>query len=91
VLTLVLSQSTDEKVAIKSCDKGKLAISEKQKQRIVEYLTARETCNSKDLADLLGVTPARVRVLLSQLVEGGVIVSEGANRNRAYRLRSIGA
>jgi predicted HTH transcriptional regulator len=90
ILSLVLSQSNSGKLAIKSSDKEKLAISDKQKQQIVEYLTAHEVCKSKELADLFGVTGARVRVLLSQLVEDGIIVADGANRNRTYRLNSQG-
>ncbi|GHV06097.1 transcriptional regulator [Clostridia bacterium] len=86
VLSLVLSQSASKKVAIKSSDKEKLAISDKQKQQIVEYLTRHEVCKAAELADLFGVTGARVRVLLSQLVEDGIVLSEGGNRNRTYRL-----
>jgi predicted HTH transcriptional regulator len=86
VLSLVLSQSASKKLAIKSSDKEKLAISDKQKQQIVEYLATHDICKAAELADLFGVTGARVRVLLSQLVEDGIVLSEGGNRNRTYRL-----
>jgi DNA-binding IclR family transcriptional regulator len=43
---------------------------------------------ASELSGLLGVTPARVRALLSQLVESDIVVAEGGNRNRTYRLKS---
>jgi predicted HTH transcriptional regulator len=84
ILSLVLSQQENKKVAIKN---GELAISNVQKQIIVDYLTSHKMCTTKELADLFDVTQARVRVLLSQLVESGIVVTEGANRNRIYRLK----
>ena len=40
-----------------------------------------------EFASLLGVTGARVRVLMSQLTAAGVVVVDGANCNRTYRLK----
>jgi predicted HTH transcriptional regulator len=87
ILSLVLSQANNKKVAIKSCDKEKVAISDVKKQEIIDYLTANQVAKASKLAELLGVTPARVRVLLSQLVEAGIVIAEGGNRNRTYRLK----
>jgi predicted HTH transcriptional regulator len=85
ILSLTLSQHKGKKVAIKSNER---AISDEQKQIIVEYLTNHTMCKTKDLADLFGVSQARVRVLLSQLIESGIVATEGANRNRTYWLKS---
>jgi predicted HTH transcriptional regulator len=87
ILSLVLSQAKNKKVAIKSSDKEKLAISDAQKQKIIEYLTDNKVCKTKTISELLGVTQARVRVLLSQLIADGYLVSEGENKNRTYRLK----
>jgi predicted HTH transcriptional regulator len=86
-LSLPLSQAKSKNVAINNCDKQKLAISDKQKQEIVGYLTSYKICKASELAELLGVTSARVRVLLSHLIDAGIVISEGANRNRIYQLK----
>ena len=88
ILSLVLSQAKNKKVAIKSSDKEKLAISDTQKQKIIDFITDNKVCKTKALSELLGVTQARVRVLLSQLIADGYVVSEGENKNRTYRLKS---
>ena len=44
-------------------------------------------CKTRDLVSLLGVTGARVRVLMSQLTADGIVKVDGANRNRTYRLK----
>ena len=87
VLSLVLSQFNDRKVAINGSDNGKVAISYIQKQKIIDYLTENGVCRASELSDLLGVTQARVRVLLSQLTVDGTVIANGANRNRTYRLK----
>ena len=88
ILSLVLSQAKNKKVAIKNSDKEKLAISDAQKQKIINYLTDNKVCKTKTLSELLGVTQARIRVLLSQLIADGYVISEGENKNRTYRLKS---
>jgi predicted HTH transcriptional regulator len=92
---VAIKSSDRQKLAIKGCDKQKAAISDKQKlaisdkrrQEIIAHLTACGVCKASELAGLLGITSAWVRVLLSKLIRDGIIVAEGANRNRAYRLK----
>jgi len=42
---------------------------------------------TKEIAELLGVKEARARRLLSAMIEADIILAEGANRNRVYRLK----
>lgn len=42
---------------------------------------------TKEIAELLGVKEARARRLLAGLISDGVLLAEGANRNRAYKLK----
>ena len=96
-ITMSLSILTDEKVivtddkkvTIKSDDKKaeKNKMSDLQKETIIEYLTDHVSARSSELAELLGVKSTRVKNLLSALIADGVIVAEGANRNRRYRLK----
>ena len=87
ILSLVLSQQNGVDVAIKDCDNAKVAIIDAHKQKIIKYLIENGTCRTSELVDLLGLTGARVRVLMSQLIVDGLVVADGANRNRTYRLK----
>ncbi len=92
-----------EKVAIESGDRAKkvaieddnenvkATVSKKitaaQKQAIIEYLTENVTAKSSELADLIGVKSSRIRVILNEMIQDGIIDAEGVNRYRTYRLR----
>ncbi len=90
-ITLSLSVLTDDKVTynkkvtVKRIDKKKLA--DIRKDTIIEYLTDHVNAKSSELAKLLGVRSARIKRLLSELVEDGIAVAEGTGRDRTYRLR----
>ena len=83
----VAIKSSDKKVAIKSSDKKSLIKTEVKKMAIIEYLTEKVTAKTAEIAGLVGVKEARARKLLSEMAEEGIIVAEGANRNRYYRLK----
>ena len=96
-ITMSLSVLTDEKVIVtddkkvtikgddKKAEKNKM--SDLQKETIIEYLTDHVSARLSELAELLGVKSTRIKNLLSALIADGVIVAEGANRNRRYRLK----
>ncbi len=101
-ITMSLSVSTDDtvivsgdkKVTIKSDDKkatitidDKKKVTELQKDTIIEYLTDHVNVRSSELTELLGVKTTRVKNLLNSLIADGIVVAEGANRNRTYRLK----
>jgi predicted HTH transcriptional regulator len=88
VLSLDLSPHNGDKVAIKSGDKIKTAISEQKKQAIIDYLTEHPSSKSKELSELLGVNASRTKVYLQELIADGVVAAEGGNRNRTYRLKA---
>ena len=79
-LSLQIEERGDnaEKVAIKS---------ELQKVAIIEYLTENVTAKAVEVEELLGVKKSRTRKLLSELIEDGIIIAGGANRNRIYKLK----
>ena len=83
-ITLLLSigKTDDKKPTIKSKAKTEL-----QKELIIEYLTDNASATNADLCNLLGLQSTRVKELLSALIADGIVVSEGANRNRRYRLK----
>ena len=72
-------ENSDKKVAIKT---------ERNKNAILAYLTDHASAKVSDFEPLLGIKAARIRRLLSEMIADGVVVAEGANRNRTYRLKS---
>ena len=69
-------------MTIKGDDKRK--VTELQKQTIIEYLTDNASAKSSELSELLDVKSTRIKNLLNELISDGVVIPEGANRNRRY-------
>ena len=86
-LSLAFSKTSDkkEKQAIKIGDKR---ISERQKDTVIEYLTDHAAVKTAEIAELLEVSLPRARAVLAKLIEEGIVVAEGGNRNRTYRLKA---
>lgn len=79
VLSLAFKKSDDKKVTIKTA---------RQKNEIITYLTEHISAKNTDIAELLGVKSTRVKQLLKELLDDGVIVAEGSNKNRMYKLKA---
>lgn len=87
-LTLPLSPTGDNESAIKIGDNSNPAIRMVKRQMIVDYLTDHAVAKTSEIADYLGLKPSRVRDYLAELISEGIVVPEGGNRNRTYRLKS---
>lgn len=57
------------------------------KDKILEYLSKHSEACSQDIALFIGLKQSRTKDYLSELVEDGKIVANGANRNRTYSLK----
>lgn len=57
------------------------------KKMIVEYLAEHEEAHSREIADVIGLKISRTKDYITELVEEGKIVSNGANKNRTYSLK----
>ena len=57
------------------------------KGKILEYLSNHSEARSQDIALFIGLKQSRTKDYLSELVEDGKIVANGANRNRTYSLK----
>ncbi|PWJ70088.1 MULTISPECIES: ATP-binding protein [unclassified Fibrobacter] len=57
------------------------------KKMIVEYLAEHEEARSQEIADVIGLKISRTKDYITELVEEGKIVSNGANKNRTYSLK----
>ena len=87
--------SNDEKQTIKTNDKSKrqtINTNDNDKQKtakeyaILEYLGRVDKAKTVDIAAVIGLGPDRTRVILASMAKRNLIVAEGANRNRIYRL-----
>lgn len=58
------------------------------KQVIICYLTENISAKSTDIADLLGLKPTRAKEILADLVSDEILIAEGSNKNRIYKLKS---
>ena len=77
----------DKKTAIKNGDK-KTAIKDKTREKIIEYLTDQAVVKASDIAKEINLKPSRTRDYLKELIGEDIIVAEGGNRNRVYRLKN---
>ena len=65
----------------------KSAINTRTKQTILDYMKNKEFVKARDIAEAIKLKPSRTRDYLSELVKEGLIIAEGSNRNRVYRLK----
>jgi len=87
MLSLTFKKSDDKKATIKSDDKKVTIKSARQKNEIITYLTDHVSAKNTNIAELLGVKSTRVKQLLKELLDEGVVVAEGSNKNRVYKLK----
>jgi predicted HTH transcriptional regulator len=57
-----------------------------QKDTILDFIRENKNIKSVDLLEVLDVKEERIKKLLQQLMADGMIISEGGNRNRIYKL-----
>lgn len=55
---------------------------------IIDYLTDHPAAKSAKIAEYVDLKPSRVRDYLSELIAEDIVVAEGGNRNRTYRLKA---
>ena len=79
-------KSGDKKAAIKSGDKRSSKKYEEQRAAVIAYIAENKSVKSEELIDVLGVKISRVKVILSRMVDEKIIVAEGGNRNRVYKM-----
>ena len=87
-LSLTLGKNGDKKAATKNGDKKTATKTVAHKQAIISYLTENVSAKSTEISELLGLKPTRVKELLAEMVDEDILVPEGGNRNRTYKLKS---
>ena len=69
----------------KSADK--LQKSADKINKIINYLQENKSVTTNDISKIIGVEIRRTRVILNEMAKNNIIVKEGANKNRKYRLK----
>lgn len=82
----------NDKIGDKSANKGdgygKESSSVEQKLcTIIEYMQTHRVVTVAEIAQLLSIKSSRSRDYLRMLVDRGVLVTDGANKNRTYALK----
>ena len=52
-----------------------------------EYMLQHGASTTAEMAEFSGLSPQRTRAILSKMVEDGIIIAEGTNKTRKYRLQ----
>ena len=81
-----INSKIGDKSAINSKSDDKTAI--KFKKMIVEYLAEYEEARSQEISTYIGLKISRTKDYITELVEEGKIVPNGANKNRTYSLKT---
>lgn len=78
-------KTNEKKQTIKTNDKKQTIKTQAHRQKIEQYLKEVGEARTADIADNIGLSPDRTRVILANM---GSIEALGSNRNRTYRMRS---
>lgn len=70
-----------KKQAEKTSGNGKTA---DNKQAIIEFITQKDIAKTAEIADAVGLSQPRVRVLLAELIAEGIVEPRGEGRARTY-------
>jgi ATP-dependent DNA helicase RecG len=65
---------------------NKIKISDKTSDKILNYLQQNEYITTTIASELLGLSIQRARAILGKMAKKEMIIAEGANKNRKYRL-----
>ena len=93
--TMSLSVKTDDRPAgdsreVRISENDRIKIAELHKDTIIEYLTDHVKADASDLSELLGVRSSRVKKLLGELANDGIIVEDGHEGSGEFRLKEDG-
>lgn len=84
---VIMNSNYNEKSTTKTSDKKQAIKISDKKQAIIEFLKVNETAKTSELSKLLSISDARARAILNEMVNDNILIAEGANRNRVYRLK----
>ena len=86
VFELIASMNEEEsgKTTIKSKNRNR---NEENRRQIVDFIADNGISDSKSISKAIGLKPSRTRDYLKQLVDEGILETEGEYKNRKYRIK----
>lgn len=87
-LSLQFVKSANKKAKTKKFDKNTLIKTQANKDLIITYLTDHASAKATDFCVLLGLKEQVVRTILNELIAQNIVISEGSNKNRIYKLKA---
>lgn len=87
-LSLALKETSDKKQATKSSAKKQATKTIVYREAIVAYLTENVFAKCSELSALIGMSDSRTRAVLSEMIRDDILVPEGENKNRVYKLKA---
>ena len=87
-LSLALEKTSDKKQATKSSDKKQATKTLVYREAITAYITENVSAKCSELSALIGISDSRTRAILGKMVEDNILITDGENKNRVYKLKS---
>ena len=87
-LLLVLGNTGSTFQKIKSKGRQKTTKTVAYREAIVAYLTENVSAGCSELSALIGISNTRTRTVLNSMIADEVIIADGENKNRIYKLKA---
>lgn len=81
-------KSKQKKQAEKTSRNGQAAKTVENKKKILDFLRDKDESKAAEIGEHIGLSSARVRVILSELAEDGKILAKGDGKSRRYMINS---
>ena len=86
-----MSDKTSDKMSDKTSDKMSDKMSDKTSDKIINFLKQNGYITTLIASELLGLSTQRARAVLGKMAKDEIIIAEGANKNRKYKLKNLGS
>ncbi|MBQ9279413.1 MAG: putative DNA binding domain-containing protein [Lachnospiraceae bacterium] len=81
-------KNKQKKQAEKTSRNGQAAKTVENKKKILDFLRDKDESKAAEIGEHIGLSSARVRVILSELAEDGKILAKGDGKSRRYMINS---
>lgn len=88
MLSLPFVKADCKTALIRNADKKVPLKTETRKELVIAFLTEHVTATCAELCELLDLKPPRVREIMRELTEEGIVTAPAGNRNRIYKLKA---
>ncbi|WP_026667814.1 ATP-binding protein [Butyrivibrio sp. AE2005] len=78
---------SDKKQATSGNYKRKTIKASECRTMFVEYMSQHGASTTAEMAAISGLSPQRTRAILAKMVDDGIVIAEGSNKTRKYRLQ----